>query len=152
MFKTILHLVLLAFLYKNEATGTKVSKLSSTEQINSMESTNPSTSPLFSRDSFVTPSTLSISKDDAPKLESSSLHQKLEFTFPKESRSNLINDEGTTPRLLDILCSKDEDCRDSNDGCDVSTCHYQTKQCLCDSSVVHKYVENLAIVQLLLFV
>ena len=138
MFKTILHLVLLAFLYRNEATGTKVAKLSSTEQSNSMESTNPSTSPLFSRDSFVTPSTLSISKDDAPKPESSSLHQKLEFTFPTESRSNLINDEGTIPHILDILGSKDEDCRDSNDGCDVSICHSEMKQCMCDSLVVGK--------------
>ena len=29
-----------------------------------------------------------------------------------------------------ILCSKNEDCRDSNDGCDISTCYSETKQCV----------------------
>ena len=112
MLKTILHAALLVLHCNNEATIARVVKLSSNEQSNSLESTNPSVSPTFSRDSFVTPSTLSNSKDDTdtPAPESSSLRQEFKFTLPnEESHRNLINDEDTNPRLLaSTSCSETE--------------------------------------------
>ena len=47
-------------------------------------------------------------------------------------------EKGSMKHKETILYSKDEHCSDSNESCNISTCYYQTKQCMHDSSVVDK--------------